>query len=311
MTTLHDPSSNASNGAPHFDHSSFDHSDFIRHSNSEFRHSPAGAATLEFSFINQRTTLTRHHATAPLRILTPRTGHPAASVYTSSFGGGLLAGDHLQIHATLHENTTAYLASQSSTKIYRSSTTHPARQSLHATLHDNALLVLAPDPIVPFAHSRYEQFQSFHLAPSASLILLDWYTSGRRARGEHWHLASLKTRNEINLDARRILTDTLHLTPAHGTLAGPFRMACYHCFATLIMLGPRVAAHSQHLLSYVNGRPIDPAPDAPLLVAASPLADGLILRLASTTTEHASQALRSSLACLSDLLGEHPWNRKW
>jgi len=268
----------------------------------------AGTAVLECSFINNRTVLTRAMATSPLRILNPRGASRAAWVFTSSFGGGLLSGDQLAITLDAGGQTLTYLSTQASTKIYRSTQGRPARQALRARLGAEATLVYTPDPLVPYADSRYQQQQVFDLAASSNLVLLDAFTSGRRASGEQWQLATLKSRNEITIGNRRILTDTLYLSQDHR-LASPFRLAHFHYFATLILVGPRLVGHARQLLEYMRGHPIEPG--APLLLAASPLGDGIFLRLACTSTELATQTLHSCLAFLPGLLGEDPWLRKW
>ena len=74
-------------------------------------------------------------------------------------------------------------------------------QLIRADVAQGALLTLLPDPVVPFADSRFVQDQEFALAPprlgagvvackmGGSVVLLDWVTSGRRARGEAWSMS--------------------------------------------------------------------------------------------------------------------------
>ena len=53
--------------------------------------SPPGHGTLELQKVAGRTVVTRSQASSPLKLLTPRRRHPAAWVYTSTFGGGMVA----------------------------------------------------------------------------------------------------------------------------------------------------------------------------------------------------------------------------
>ena len=46
------------------------------------------------------------------------------------------------------------------------------------------LLVVAPDPLVPFANSAYAGTQRYDLQPGASLVAVDWVASGRAICGE-------------------------------------------------------------------------------------------------------------------------------
>src|SRR4051812_44461114 len=78
-----------------------------------------GMGVAEFSLVGGRSVVTRAAATSPLRLLTPRNAGTGAWLITSSFGGGLLAGDELALSIDVKAGATAYVGSQSSTKVYR------------------------------------------------------------------------------------------------------------------------------------------------------------------------------------------------
>ncbi len=273
-----------------------------------------GRATLAFTRTGDQTRVTTAQATSPLRLLIPQiAGNSAAAAwaFTSSFGGGLLAGDRIHLDVAVHEGATAYVSTQSSTKIYRSADHRVAHQSLTATLQDNATLLLAPDPVVPFKDARYQQHQAFHLASSANLLLLDWFTAGRHATGERWQFHSFLTRNEIFVGGNRVLTDALRLDHHAGPLDSPSRMGPFNVFATLLLLGPRLQPAAEAMLAHVANLPVRRRDPLPLSASALARAPGAILRLAAPTTELAAHELYRHLVCLADLLGEHPWLRKW
>lgn len=60
-----------------------------------------------------------------------------------------------------------------------------------------AALWLGPDPVQPFAGSRYAQTQIFEVEPGGSVGLVDWVTEGRSARGERWAMDGWRGKNEI------------------------------------------------------------------------------------------------------------------
>lgn len=60
-----------------------------------------------------------------------------------------------------------------------------------------AALWLGPDPVQPFAGSRYAQTQIFEVEPGGSVGLIDWVTEGRSARGESWVMDGWRGKNEI------------------------------------------------------------------------------------------------------------------
>lgn len=151
-------------------------------------------------------------------------------VFILTYGGGLLAGDCINLKICLDPCTRLVAATQGSTRLYkvpisppyghhkdqalslsehrasRSSNTHAvqnlpleftSRQDLCVRICRGAGFWLAPDPIQPFAGSLYAQTQIFEVEMGASVGVIDWVTEGRRARGESWAMAGWKGRNEI------------------------------------------------------------------------------------------------------------------
>ena len=171
---------------------------------------------LELSFVAGRTEVTRAFAANPLRLLVPRWRTAAAWVYLSTYGGGLVAGDEIDLHVRIGERARGVLGTQASTKVYRSPVEVPSRQLLRASVADGGLLVLAPDPLTCFAQARYEQSQSIRLHGSGSLVLVDWLTSGRRARGESWAMSRYCSRLQVHRDGELVLADALLLDPPKG-----------------------------------------------------------------------------------------------
>jgi urease accessory protein len=178
-----------------------------------------------------------------------------------------------------------------------------------ATVGDGALLAVLPDPLTCFADAVYAQRQTFNLAAGASLILLDWITCGRSARGERWAFTRCELANEVFTGGKQILFDRLSLDPSDGPVAGAMRTGGFDCLATVVMLGPQCQPHAARLVEWVRSQPISP-PDG-LLFSASPLADGLILRMAGIRSEGIGRWLRDRLDFIPDLLGDDPWRRKY
>lgn len=74
------------------------------------------------------------------------------------------------------------LGTQASTKVYRAKADGlPTQQALTATVESGALLVMAPDPIVPYTSSVYDGKQRYLMESGASLVAIDWFGSGRHA----------------------------------------------------------------------------------------------------------------------------------
>jgi urease accessory protein len=226
-----------------------------------------------------------------------------------SFGGGFVAGDETSLDVRLGINARCFLTTQASTKIYRNPRLRPCGHALRADLEADSLLVLAPDPIQSFAGSTYTQRQEFYLQPGAGLVLLDWFCSGRSARRERWAFDRMQSRNEVFLGQERLLTDALLLDQAHGPLGDSNRMGRFNCLALLVVAGPMVADAAARMLAEVEALPVTRR--AELLVSASPIRQGAVLRVAGESGEEVSREVRRRLAFVTDFLGDDPWARKW
>jgi urease accessory protein len=271
--------------------------------------SSAGKASLEIQLVAGESTVTSSYATSPLKLLTPRPRGRSAWIYTSSFGGGLVAGDQTQLDLTLGPGTCCFLGTQASTKIYRNPRLLPCGHRTRAIVGAGASLIFAPDPVQPFASSTYVQRQEFRLSAGASLALVDWFSSGRAARDERWAFGRLESCNEVFCDDKRVLLDSLRLDQEDGPISAVHRTGRFHCFATLLLLGPAMQSAAQALLAEVAAQPVKP--QSALLCSASPLREGAILRSAANEVERIAMELHRHLAKLGPLLGDDPWIRKW
>ena len=169
--------------------------------------------------------------------------------------------------------------------------------------------MLAPDPIQSFAGSTYTQRQEFHLQPGANLVLLDWFCSGRAARGERWTFTRLQSRNEVFLGPERLLLDSLLLDQVHGPLESPSRMGRFNCLALIVVAGPKVADAAARILAEVETLPVTRR--AQLILSASPMRQGAVLRVAGETARKWAAKFGNALAFAAELLGDDPWARKW
>lgn len=265
-----------------------------------------GRGALTFSRIGARTVVRRAFSTSPLKLLNPQNHSPAAWVYLASYGGGLVDRDALRIDIDVQRGATAVISTQASTKVYRSP--HGVSQQLRADVEDDALLVLAPDPVVCFAGSSYTQDVEIRLGSHGALVLVDWLGAGRVASGERWQMDHFHSVTQIWSGQRRLLYDSLRLTPEDGDIAE--RMGRFNTLLTVVVAGPPLAADAARILEEVAALPLERQAD--LLISASPLKESaLLLRIAAVSTERAAQTLRRILAFLPAHLGDDPWRRKW
>lgn len=264
-----------------------------------------GQALLEVEMVFHESTVTSAAASSPMKLLTPVSRGKSVWAYTSSFGGGLVAGDRTELAVTVSGGARCFFGTQSSTKVYRNPAALPCEHSTHAEVEENSLLVFAPEPVQAFADSHYSQKQEFHLAPNASLVLLDWLSAGRTARGERWAFKQLESRNDVFIGGERALVDSILLSSEE--LAA--QMGRFNCLATLLLLGPAVKLAAESLLQQIAARPVEKR--AALACSASTVTGGVLLRVAGEEVEAVRRELGGHLTFLRDILGDDPWARKW
>jgi urease accessory protein len=265
-----------------------------------------GMGILDIARVDRRSVVRRAYATSPLRFLTPRNHGPAAWVYASSYGGGLVGGDNLRLTISIGAGASAFVSSQASTKVYRSRDRSSAE--LQATVSTGGHLVLWPDPVVCYAGSTFRQSQCVELRDDGSLILVDTMTSGRRASGERWQFVEYANRITVRQEGRVVLFDSTRLSGIEGDLAA--RLGRFDVLCSVVIVGPRFLEDVRAMTESIGARPIERRAD--LLLSAAPLGDaGCLLRVVGRSTEQVTGVVRSYLSFLSCVLGDDPWTRKW
>jgi len=245
-------------------------------------------------------------STAPLRLLAPRPRGASAWAVAASYGGGLVAGDQICLQVEVEEGATALLGTQAETKVYRSRGACCAAE-VRARVAPGAALALVPDPVSCFAGARYRQLLEVDVAAGGTLLLVDALVAGRSARGERWAFDEYSSRVEVASGGRLVLADAVRLVSREGPPVAE-RMADWDLLATVVCVGPRLAQQAADLLAELRRQPADGS--AGVVCAASPLADGLHLRLAARGAEAGLERLRSLLRFLPALLGDDPFLRR-
>jgi len=266
----------------------------------------AGSAHLTFTRSGSQTVLTRAFATSPAKLIASNGRGAACWVYAATLGGGLVGGDDIQLRADVTAGARALLTTQASTKVYRS--LRRSRQSLTATVDADALLAVLPDPIVCFADADFIQTQRYDLHADASLVMVDWITSGRHAAGERWAFSRYESRFDIRRGPHRVFVDGLVLESNVDAVVA--RMGRFEVLLTAVISGPLVSLAAVELVNRISETSIERG--ANLVMSAAALRDGgALLRMAGTSVEQVAHALRSDLAFLSPLIGDDLWSRKW
>jgi urease accessory protein len=268
-----------------------------------------GRAHLEVELVFGESTATSASATSPLKLLTPCSRGKSVWAYASNFGGGLVAGDETRLDLRIGPEARCFVGTQASTKVYRNPAQLPCSHTTQALLETGSLLVFAPDAVQAFAGSSYRQRQEFHLSQRANLVLVDWFTSGRAARGERWAFDNFQSRNDAFIDGQRVFVDSILLNSEDGPLDSPHRTGRFNCFAMLLLLGQSLRDAAANLIREISSRPVER--DAALVCGTSPVQDGAVLRVAGEDVESVSREIKRHLNFLAEFLGDDPWARKW
>jgi urease accessory protein len=301
-----------------------------------------GRAELEVTLVCNASTVTGAYAASPMKLLAPRSRGLSVWTYAGSFGGGLVAGDQTRLDLRIGKGARCFVGTQSATKIYRNPDSRPCSHVTRAVLEEDSFLAFMPAPVQPFADSRYSQRQTFHLALGAGLVLVDGFTAGRTARGERWAFAHFSSRNEVFAATElsrpatqgpgcaggtghtsasdsadpcepaleeRVLLDSVRLDAAEDSLLSPHRTGRFNCFAMLFLLGAPLREAVALMLEAVGRRPVQRR--AFLVVSASPVGNGALLRVGAEQVETLEAELQEHLGFLSSWLGDLPWTRRW
>eukprot|EP00935_MAST-01C_sp_MAST-1C-sp1_P001871 g1871.t1 len=208
------------------------------------------------------------------------------------------------------------LSKDSATKLFlfhilRDMISAASYQSMNVTLGAGSLLGLIPEPVCMFKSAQYKQEQHFKLSSSASLVLLDWFTSGRTERGEAWQFNEFQSVNRVEIDGRLVFLDPLCLKNREGSSIAA-RMRQINVVAILVLFGPRTQEMVDQLLStkrpsFEGRESVQAAETDGVMCIASPLqAGGAIVRLAAPTIGSAREHLKGLLAPLEREFGKTP-----
>lgn len=190
----------------------------------QFEYDTRGART-------QLNLLEQHQPLKVVRAFHLRDG--AALVHIHNLSGGVLAGDRLSVELDVGPGARAQVTSTGATRLYRSrSRAEPAELETHASAREGAVLEYLPDPLIPFAGSRYRQCTVVNLEHGAGLFWWDTVTPGREARGEVFSYQNLHLSFELRVAGVPVAIERGDLNPVERPLQSKARLGPYCYFST-------------------------------------------------------------------------------
>lgn len=203
----------------------------------------------------------------PLKLISPSTFHTpddqsrlVHTVYLLSYGGGIVAGDAINLNIILETNTRLVLLTQGSTKLFKAPSRDVlSKQCMTVEVAPASALCYLPDPVQPFERSNFEQTQIYNIVPSqdgagsGNLCVLDWVCNGRPANGENWSFFRYGSRNEIYISlpdgkCKLLLRDNVILDDNGFDCSIAPRMDRQAIFGTLILFGPSMQSLGQFFM---------------------------------------------------------------
>ena len=220
-------------------------------------------------------------------------------------------GDAIRMRVECGEGARLYLGTQSSTKVYKGAGRDGCLQETVGTVRANALAVVCPDPVVPFADSRYRQTQSWEVHPDGDLVLLDWLQPGRAARGEVFAYASFRSELRVTRPGGRpVLAERSAFEP--GAMR-PFRCGRFGPFRTVltaVCIGPRAEGLVGSLEGDLLSRNRE---DRCWIGAGRREGEGWLVRAMGADRRDLQPVQDLIFAALADAawLGFNPWHRRY
>lgn len=192
-------------------------------------------------------------------------------------------------------------------------------QTIQYTVRSRSSLFLLPDPVTCFRSASYNQIQKFHVAPDASIVILDWLTSGRKALGEDWAFTRYYSENEVFIGGKRWARDVMLLEADESqsdslprrTLGE--RLAPYSCYAMVLLYGAEVQNIVENLRATFEAITVFKRRVPEDLIwsfsrvdfrdVEESVREGAVVRVAGKETEQVKMWLKEALRGLEDVLG--------
>ena len=158
----------------------------------------------------------------------------ACLTHLHNVSGGVLGGDQLTMSIEVEPGAAAQITTTGATRLYKSlPNIAPALQQTRVTVGAGALLEYFPDPLIPFAGSKYRQETRIDLAENAGLCWWEIVAPGRVALGELFAYALLQTKRDTFAAGQPIAAERHKLEPKLRPLSSPARLGPYRYYATL------------------------------------------------------------------------------
>jgi urease accessory protein len=139
----------------------------------------------------------------------------------------------LSLNIEIGAHARAQVTSTGATRVYRSRPDAGAAEfSTVVRVGEHALLEYLPDPLIPFAGSKYRQSSVVNLANGAALFWWETVAPGREARGEVFSYDALRLGFDLRAAGVPVSVEQSDLDPMTRPLQSAARLGSYRYFSS-------------------------------------------------------------------------------
>jgi urease accessory protein len=201
-----------------------------------------------------------------------------------NIGGGVAAGDRLDVSVVLDPGAQLTLAAQAAERFYRALPgAAPSVARSVVTVAAGGSMEWLPQETILFDRARVDRRLDVSLAADARFLGVESLVFGRKAMGETVHQARLQDLIRLRRDGKLLLHDAIRLDGEVSNILAHRATACgARAVATLVLVDPGADALRDPLRAALAGLPVEAGVSAwdGLLLSRIVAADGADLRTA-------------------------------
>lgn len=203
--------------------------------------SKSSASKITFDTHNNKTILTEQLSKKPLKIVNPKSQKQTGICMLTSYGGGFVEGDSVELDVICKEKTTSIISSQANTRVYESNGKQ-CEQKLNINLIKDAFHVFFNDPLVMHNGGNFTQTNHISLDKESVLLFMDWFSAGRTANGESFAFENFESSTKIDIEKQTILWDNFKITPNTMDVHAPGMFGNHTSFLNVFIIGNKTSA---------------------------------------------------------------------
>jgi urease accessory protein len=188
-----------------------------------------GRFDIAFAPRHGRTIIRHSYCEVPFKItrLLDTGAGDVAHLILMQCSAGLFPGDDLECTIRVDSGARAVIRQQSATKVHPPGSSQKgtaARQNTRIYVESGAELVLALEPVIPFAGSRLQQKTRIEIEPGGRLVYWEGLMAGRIGKDESWEFAELSSEIQLIAAGRLCYLERYALDSARPDLSSAWIM---------------------------------------------------------------------------------------